>query len=302
MRSEQEIMDLILSVAKSDSRILAAYLKGSRTNPNVPKDVYQDFDLMYVATETNSFRQDPAWLDVFGPRILTQEQDDDFGYGDRFGLRSNYQQLYSWLLLLEDGNRIDLGVETVEHMQQGCTRNKLFLPLLDKIGCLPKLPPPSDEDFHVKPPTASQFQGCCNEFFWSLCDVAKGIARNELPFAMTTYHAQARPMLEQMLAWHVGCATDFSVSCGKSNKFFRRCLSPSLYQRYTKIYCDSDYEHMWQAIRTACGLFHDTANDVGIQLGFSYPQADEDGFFQYLAFIQRTLTHARPGGKLSSPV
>ena len=78
MRSEQEIMDLILSVAKSDSRILAAYLKGSRTNPNVPKDVYQDFDLMYVVTETDSFRQDPAWLDVFGPRILTQEQDDDF--------------------------------------------------------------------------------------------------------------------------------------------------------------------------------------------------------------------------------
>ena len=302
MRSEQEIMDLILSVAKSDSRILAAYLKGSRTNPNVPKDVYQDFDLMYVVTETNSFRQDPAWLDAFGPRILTQEQDDDFGYGDRFGLRSNYQQLYSWLLLLEDGNRIDLGVETVEHMQQGCTRNKLFLPLLDKIGCLPKLPPPSDEDFHVKSPTASQFQGCCNEFFWSLCDVAKGIARNELPFAMTTYHTQTRPMLEQMLAWYVGCATDFSVSCGKSNKFFRRCLPPSLYQRYTKIYCDSDYEHMWQAIRTACGLFHDTANDVGAQLGFSYPQADEDGFFQYLAFIQRTLTRAKPGGKLSSPV
>lgn len=157
---------------------------------------------------------------------MTQEQDDDFGYGDRFGLRSNYQQLYSWLLLLEDGNRIDLGVETVEHMQQGCTRNKLFLPLLDKIGCLPKLPPPSDEDFHVKPPTASQFHGCCNEFFWSLCDVAKGIARNELPFAMTTYHTQTRPMLEQMLAWYVGCATDFSVSCGKSNKFFRRCLPP----------------------------------------------------------------------------
>ena len=100
----------------------------------------------------------------------------------------------------------------------------------------------------------------------------------------------------------MGCATDFSVSCGKSNKFFRRCLPPSLYQRYTKIYCDSDYEHMWQAIRTACGLFHDTANDVGAQLGFSYPQADEDGFFQYLAFIQRTLTHATPGGKLSSSV
>ena len=25
-------------------------------------------------------------------------------------------------------------------------------------------------------------------------------------------------VLEQMLAWYVGCATDFSISCGKSNK------------------------------------------------------------------------------------
>lgn len=95
---------------------------------------------------------------------------------------------------------------------------------------------------------------------------------------MTTYHAQARPMLEQMLAWYVGCATDFSISCGKSNKFFRNCLPQPLYQRYTQIYCDSNYEHMWQAIRIACGLFHDAAKDVGAQLGFSYPQADEDGF------------------------
>lgn len=168
MRSEQDIMDLILSVAKSDSRILAAYLKGSRTNPNVPKDVYQDFDLMYVVTETDSFRQDPAWLDVFGPRILTQEQNSDFGYGDRFRLRSNYQQLYSWLLLLEDGNRIDLGVETVEHMQQGCTRNKLFLPLLDKIAVFPSCRPPATRTFmsNLPPPAsfrdaAMNFSGAC---------------------------------------------------------------------------------------------------------------------------------------------
>ena len=79
MRSEQEMMDLILSVAKSDSRILAAYLKGSRTNPHVPKDLYRDFDLMYVVTETDSFRQDPAWLDLFGPRILPQAPDSEFG-------------------------------------------------------------------------------------------------------------------------------------------------------------------------------------------------------------------------------
>lgn len=103
----------------SDDRVLAAYLKGSRTNPNVPKDIYQDYDIMYVVKETESFRKDLSWLDIFGRVILKQEQDDDFGYGDRFGLRSHYEETYSWLLLFEDGNRLDIGVETVEAMRKG---------------------------------------------------------------------------------------------------------------------------------------------------------------------------------------
>ena len=47
-------MDLILETARQDSRVLAAYLKGSRANENVPKDVYQDFDIMYVVKEVES--------------------------------------------------------------------------------------------------------------------------------------------------------------------------------------------------------------------------------------------------------
>lgn len=121
MRTETEMMDLILHTAKTDDRVLAAYLKGSRTNPHVPKDRYQDFDIMYVVRETQSFISDPSWMDGFGKIILKQEQDDDFGYGDRFGIRSHYELSYSWLLLFEDGNRIDIGVETVEAMEKART-------------------------------------------------------------------------------------------------------------------------------------------------------------------------------------
>ena len=121
MRTEQEMMDLILETARRDSRVLAVYLKGSRANKNVPKDVYQDFDIMYVVKEVAPFQENPAWLDVFGEVILKQEQDDDFGYGERFGIRGDYDKSYSWLLLFADGNRIDIGVETLETMEQGKT-------------------------------------------------------------------------------------------------------------------------------------------------------------------------------------
>lgn len=83
MRTEKEMFHIVINTARSDDRVLAAYLKGSRANPNVPRDIYQDFDIMYVVTETESFRADLSWMDPFGKVILKQEQDDVFGYGDR---------------------------------------------------------------------------------------------------------------------------------------------------------------------------------------------------------------------------
>lgn len=55
MRSEKEMMELILSVARKDERIRAVYMNGSRTNPNVKKDIFQDYDIVYVVKENRPF-------------------------------------------------------------------------------------------------------------------------------------------------------------------------------------------------------------------------------------------------------
>jgi hypothetical protein len=51
----RKCFDLILDVAKADQRIRAVYMNGSRANPNIKKDKYQDYDIVYVVTETESF-------------------------------------------------------------------------------------------------------------------------------------------------------------------------------------------------------------------------------------------------------
>ena len=286
MRTESEMFDIIIRTAESDDRVLAAYLKGSRVNPNVPMDICQDFDIMYVVKETESFRMDLSWMGPFGKVILKQEQDDAFGYGERLKIQNHYDETYSWLLLFEDGNRIDIGVETLGAMQKGINRNKLFLPLLDKTGCLPQLPPPTDEEFYVRKPEESRFLGCCNELFWSLCDTAKGIYRDELPFAMTTYHMLAHNMLEVMLGWYIGSRTGFSVSCGKLNKYFKNYLPEEFYLLYTQTFTDSSYDHFWQAIKNSCQLFHESAILTASALGFTYPQSYEEGFMKYMEFLR----------------
>ena len=46
-----------------------------------------------------------------------------------------------------------------------------------------------------------EFEGCCNEFFWCICDVSKGIARDEMPFAMTTYNLSE--LFKNIYKWRI---------------------------------------------------------------------------------------------------
>lgn len=289
MRNEHEMLNLIINAAKSDDRVFAAYLKGSRANPNAPKDRYQDFDVMYVVQETESFIQDTSWMSQFGKVVLQQEQNEPFGYGERFGIQTRYEESYSWLLLFEDGNRIDIGVELLDVMKQGRNRNRLFVPLLDKIGCLSQLPPPTDADFYIKKPSDAQFRGCCKEFFWCLCDVAKGIARDELPFAMNTYNTLVRDMLETMLDWYIGTYTDFSVSSGKLHKYFKKYLPAEIYNAYIATYTDGSYAHFWDVIDTAYHLFRKTALLVAERFQFTYPEENEQASKQYVGSIRKNI-------------
>ena len=55
MRSEEKMYELIMNIAKADDRVAAVYMNGSRTNPNAPKDIFQDYDIVYVVRETKSF-------------------------------------------------------------------------------------------------------------------------------------------------------------------------------------------------------------------------------------------------------
>ena len=60
MRSEQQMLDLILDTARADERIRAVILNGSRANPNAPRDPFQDFDIVYLVTDTQPFVAKPG--------------------------------------------------------------------------------------------------------------------------------------------------------------------------------------------------------------------------------------------------
>jgi aminoglycoside 6-adenylyltransferase len=279
LRSEKEMFDLILSIAQADQRVRAVYMNGSRANPIVQKDIYQDYDIVYVVTETGSFINDKDWVSVFGEIAIVQEPDNnDFGWG----IKANFDRSYTWLMLFKDGIRIDLNIQIKEVMLEEYSEDSLTIPLLDKDNCLPKIPDSNDKYYHVKKPTESQYKGCCNEFWWCLNNVAKGIARDQLPYAMWMYNVIVRDMLVKMIDWYIGVNNDFSVNVGMSGKYYKKYLPKEIYDMYTKTYSDSDYNNFWAAIFTACELFRKIAQPVAEHFGYTYKIAEDINMLEYL--------------------
>ncbi|MDE5716824.1 MAG: aminoglycoside 6-adenylyltransferase, partial [Lachnospiraceae bacterium] len=72
MRNESDMYRLFLDIAEADDRILAVYMNGSRTNKNAPKDIFQDYDIVFVVTQTGPFIEDKNWIYKFGTVLYMQ--------------------------------------------------------------------------------------------------------------------------------------------------------------------------------------------------------------------------------------
>lgn len=277
MRTEKEMFDLILGIAQKDERIRAVYMNGSRANPNVEKDKYQDYDIVYVVTETASFLGDKAWTSMFGEIAMVQEPDsNDLGWG----VNADHSRSYCWLMLFKDGNRIDLNIQTREAVCQEYTTDTLTVPLLDKDNILPPIPASNDRGYLIQSPLKSKYDGCCNEFWWCLNNVAKGILRDQQPYAMRMYNEVVHIELDKMLEWYIGTNTGFAVSVGMWGKYFKEYLPSELYELYTKTY--AGFDMLWQAVFTACELFRTVAPAVAEYFGYTYNQDDDTNMTQYL--------------------
>ncbi|KZZ84505.1 aminoglycoside 6-adenylyltransferase [Bacillus sp. SJS] len=284
MRTEKEMFDLIIGIAEQDERIRAAYMNGSRTNPNAPKDIFQDYDIVYVVTETASFIADEGWIGVFGDLIILQEPDKMERLA---GKKTDFDQSYGYLMLFTDGNRIDLHIETQEGMMKnGYISEKLTVPLLDKDGILPELPEPSDVNYHIKKPSEPLFLNACNEFWWCLQSVVKGIWRDELPYAKQFFEAPVRTVLNEMVSWWIGTKHGFEVSSGKMGKYFKKYLPESHWNLYKETYSDGYPENMWQSVFAACELFRTLAKDVAGNFSFTYNMDEDTNMTNYLKWVK----------------
>ena len=270
MRSQSEMIQLFNQVAANDSRIRLSVLEGSLTNSNVPKDKYQDYDITYFVTEKESYLKNDSWLDIFGKVVFMQKPEEMTLFP------SEFPKMYSYLMYLDDGVKIDLSLVLVEDLSWYLEESDgLVEVLVDKDSLGDSFKESTDEKYWLKQPTQEEFNDCLNEFWHVSAYVAKGLARNELLFAMDHLHNNIRQELLRMMSWHIGNHHGYDRSLGKNYKFINQFLSKEEWIRFLETFDLASKEKMVKSFWLTTELFQEYSKKVSDELKFILPNDDE---------------------------
>ncbi len=266
------MLELIISTAQNDPRVRAVMLNGSKANPFANHDIFEDFDIVYLVTELESYKANANWIDCFGQRMVLQCPDD---FGDQASKDS-----YTYLMQFMDGQRLDLTLKIGQF-----NADSLSLLLLDKDNLVPALAPPSLADYLPQPPSNQTFFECCNEFWWVCPYVAKGLWRKEMIYAQ--HHLEIlRQQLLQMLTWQIGAKTNFMLPLGKLGKHLPNYLMLEQQQQFLQTYSNAEFTQAWRALRALTKLFRSAALEVASHFRLEYPFQDDAKVSAYLKHVQ----------------
>ena len=264
MRTDKEMLGLILQIAKK-IQVDAVALSGSRTNQKIQTDEFQDYDVVYVVDDLDNLTSDLAWLDQFGTRIIEQH--------NILGNRRLY------LMLFEDGNRIDLTLCPKAHIQEWVDSEADFTVLVDDKGLFESYSS-SPERFWIHPASETDFKKACNEFWWVSAYVVKGICRKQIIYATDHLYGICQQELLKVLAWQV--ASDKGVvDIGKNYKYLFQYLQTEKEKEFSALLDLSSLDKITQSLFATMQLFHQEAQSLAQKMGFKYEKEVAEKMIEY---------------------
>jgi len=264
MRTESEMLNLILQIA-NNLQVEAVAMSGSRTDTKAPKDEFQDYDVVYVVDDLDNLTSDLAWLDQFGTRIIEQH--------NILGNRRLY------LMLFEDGNRIDLTLCPKDHIQEWVDSEADYTVLKDEKGLFESYTT-SPQRYWTNPASPIDFEKACNEFWWVSAYVVKGICRKQVIYAMDHLYGICQQELLKILAWQVARDRG-AVDIGKNYKYLFNYLPIEKEKEFSNLLDFSSVEKITQSLFSTMNLFHREAQIFAQKMGFDYDKEVAERMIQY---------------------
>ena len=272
MRTETEMFDVILQTAKV-IQVDAVAMSVSRTNPKAPKDEFQDYDVVYIMENLDGLIADLAWLNRFGKRLIEQYN------------VLEHRRLY--LMLFEDGNRIDLTLCPKEHIKEWVDSEAGFTVLEDEKGLFEAYLP-NPKRYWIAPPSEEEFTASCNEFWWVSAYVVKGICRKQVIYSTDHLYGICQQELLKILAWQV--ASDRGVvDIGKNYKYLFQYLHTEKEKEFSALLDLSSLDKITQSLFATMQLFHQEAQRLAQKMGFKYEKEVAEKMIEYAE--EKLLNH-----------
>ena len=263
-RSQEQMLRLISQTAKS-LQVDAVALSGSRTNQKIQTDEFQDYDVVYVVDDLDNLTRDLSWLTQFGKRIIEQE------------VTLGHRRLY--LMLFEDGNRIDLTLCPKDQIQEWL-ENEADFTVLEDPKALFESYYPRPERFWIHPASEMDFKKTCNEFWWVSAYVVKGICRKQVIYATDHLYGICQQELLKVLAWQV--ASDRGkVDIGKNYKYLFNYLPAEKKKEFSNLLDFSSLDKIIQSLLATMQIFHQEAQSLSQKMGFEYDREVAEKMIEY---------------------
>lgn len=199
--------------------------------------------------------------------------------GSRTNPKAPKDEFQVYLMLFEDGNRIDLTLCPTEYIQEWVDSEAGFTVLEDKKGLFAPYSP-SPQRFWTSPASTIKLEKACNEFWWVSAYVVKGICRKQVIYATDHLYGICQQELLKVLAWQVA-ADKGTIDIGKNYKYLFNYLPAEKEKEFSNLLDLSSLDKITQSLFATMELFHQEAQILAQKIGFDYDKEVAEKMIKY---------------------
>jgi aminoglycoside 6-adenylyltransferase len=273
MDKHQLLYKRVIDYAKSDNRVRLVEMNGSRVNPYIKPDDYQDFDLVFYVKHFDDFDKGKAWVQQFGDILIMQTKDDQIAEA------YDTDDWYVYLIQFKDGTRLDLTIMDIGSFNQN-QRDSLSKIVLDKDH-LSQEQASDESSYYVEEPKVKAFSMAVNEFYWVCPYISKGLVRGHIIYAIKHLDI-IRKQYEKILDWWIGQQYDYQISVGKGKSRYKNLLDGEIYHRYIESYVSLKFDDILNALLVLMDDFDQIAKHLAEKHNFEYDLGIKDKIKKFI--------------------
>jgi aminoglycoside 6-adenylyltransferase len=252
---EKTMLQRFIDWAGARADVRAVIMTSTRTTPGAAVDVFSDYDIILVTTESRRYQPDD-WLSDFGPLLVLYRDPIQLIHGE---------ESFARITQYENGLKIDFTIWTVELLRRfvaAAVQSGRLEPdydlgyqvLLDKDGLTRGLPAPTYQAFIPARPDETTYYTVIEELLHEATYAAKYLWRDDLMAAKFILDGQMKGSdLRKLLEWYMQIDHGWSVRAGAYGRGIKRKLPPEIWAELEHTYVGPGIEENWAALFAVVG-------------------------------------------------